>query len=73
MVQIVANHLGFFCKKFCCQELLKIAQSGHTGHFQRHPDWSEAGTPKQQKFQHSFGVRKGSPTLEHFVRRPRAT
>ena len=31
MVQIVANHLGFFCKKFCCQELLKIAQSGHTG------------------------------------------
>ena len=31
MVQIVANHLSFFCKKFCCQELLKIAQSGHTG------------------------------------------
>ena len=25
-----ANHLGFFCYKFCCRELSKIALSGHT-------------------------------------------
>ena len=27
IAQKVANLLGFFCKRFCCQELLKIAQS----------------------------------------------
>ena len=27
----VANHLGYFWWKFCHQELLKIAQSGHIG------------------------------------------
>ena len=30
MAQKVANHLGFFYYQFCCQELSKIAQSGHT-------------------------------------------
>ena len=27
----VTKYLGYFCKKFCHQELSKIAQSGHTG------------------------------------------
>ena len=31
IAQKVINHLGFFCYKFCCQDLSKIAQSGHTG------------------------------------------
>ena len=26
----VANYLAYFCKKICCQELSKFAQSGHT-------------------------------------------
>ena len=30
IAQKVINHLGFFCYKFCCQDLSKIAQSGHT-------------------------------------------
>ena len=29
--QIVTNHLSYFCNKICCQEIPKIAQSGHTG------------------------------------------
>ena len=30
IAQKVTNNFGNFCKKFGCQELLKIAQSGHT-------------------------------------------
>ena len=26
----VIKYSGYFCKKICCQELSKIAQSGHT-------------------------------------------
>ena len=26
----VGKHLGYFCKKISCQNLSKIAQSGHT-------------------------------------------
>ena len=29
--QKVTKYLGYFCNKICYQELLKIAQSGHTG------------------------------------------
>ena len=28
--QKVTKHLGYFINKICCQEILKIAQSGHT-------------------------------------------
>ena len=29
--QKVTKHLGYFCYKICCQEMPKIALSGHTG------------------------------------------
>ena len=32
IAQNVANRLGYFCYKFCRQELSKITQSGHTGY-----------------------------------------
>ena len=32
---IITKYLGYFCNKTCCQELSKIAQSGHT-------DWATA-------------------------------
>ena len=35
IAQNVANHFGLFCFKFCCQELSKIAQSGHTAYYPR--------------------------------------
>ena len=28
--QKVTKHLGYSCNKICCQEIPKIAQSGHT-------------------------------------------
>ena len=31
IAQKVANYWGFFCWILCCQELSKIAKSGHTG------------------------------------------
>ena len=31
MAQKVTKYFGYFCMKICRQELLKIAQSGHTG------------------------------------------
>ena len=30
IAQKVFSVLGYFCKQICCQELSKIAQSGHT-------------------------------------------
>ena len=31
IVHKVTKYLDYFCKKICCNELSKIAQSGHTG------------------------------------------
>ena len=33
----VNKYLGYFCKKICSQDVLKIAQSGHTG---GHPNYT---------------------------------
>ena len=38
--QKVTKHLGYFCNKICCQEIPKIAQSGHTSQQEREkPPW----------------------------------
>ena len=36
--QKVIYYLGYFWEKICCQELSKIAQSGHTDHKARLPN-----------------------------------
>ena len=36
----VTKNLGCFCNKICCQEIPKIAQSGHTSQQERvNPPW----------------------------------
>ena len=47
--QQVNIHLGFFCKKICHQELLKIAQSGHFAHTSRGIRATAAATKTRNK------------------------